>query len=238
MMNADLEDPPEEIPKLLTKIETEDFDIVHGLRKKRQSPLNVRFTSLLFNTLLNKLTGYEVPINVATLRVMNRRFIDAYNSLAESSRYIPGLEMWLGFKRGYVDIEHRERRMGRSSYSFRRRLMMAFDSIISFSDLPLKIVAVIGFIVAILGFVLTVFITILKLLYVDIEAGYASTISFIVFLSGVQVLVVGVASLYIGRILREVQNRPLYVVRETINVSADDRVDTDREAITQETGVR
>ena len=218
MLNVDMEDPPDQIPLLLDALRGRDFDIVYGLRRSRHSPLGVRLTSLAFNVALNKLTGHDVPLNVSTLRVMNRRFVDAYNSLTESSRYIPGLEMWLGFARGYVEIEHQPRRRGRSSYDFRKRLLMAFDSIISFSDLPLKLVAFGGVLVAALGLLVVAALVIAKLVLVDFEAGYPSTIAVIVALAGVQMTVVGLASLYIGRILKEVQNRPLYVIRDTFNL--------------------
>lgn len=216
MLNADMEDPPAEIPRLLDRLRENDCEIVYGLRRKRRGPLSSRITSRLFTLLLNKLTGFDVPLNVATLRVMTRRFVDAYNALTESSRYIPGLEMWLGFPRAYVDIDHRDRNQGRSSYGLTRRLAMAFDSIVSFSDLPLRIVAFAGLVVALVGILLTLALVVAKLLLVDFEAGYASTIAIIIAFSGVQMLVVGVASVYIGRILREVQNRPLYVIRETL----------------------
>lgn len=219
MLNVDMEDPPDQIPLLLDALRARDFDIVYGLRKARHSPLGVRLTSLAFNLALNKLTGHHVPLNVSTLRVMNRRFVDAYNSLTEASRYIPGLEMWLGFSRGYVPIEHRARRRGRSSYNFRKRLLMAFDSIISFSDLPLKLVAFGGVLVAALGLLLAAGLVVAKLVLVDFEAGYPSTIAVIVALAGVQMTVVGLASLYIGRILKEVQDRPLYVIRDTFNLA-------------------
>jgi dolichol-phosphate mannosyltransferase len=216
MLNADMEDPPRELPKLLDRIRQGDLGIVYGLRAARYGPLGPRITSRAFNALMNRLTGQKVPHNVATMRVMSRQFVDAYNRLTESSRFIPGLEHWLGFDRDYVGIEHQPRRVGRSSYNFGRRLRMALESIVSFSDLPLKLVAVGGLVVAAVGFALAVALVVARLLRADFQAGYASMVSIIVFLGGIQILVVGVASLYVGRVLSEVQDRPLYVVRETV----------------------
>ena len=218
MLNVDMEDPPDQIPVLLDLIRGGDHDIVLGRRRQREGPLSTRLTSLLFNVVLNKMTGFEVPLDVATLRIMNRRFLDAYNMLTEKSRYIPGLEMWLGFRRGYAAIRHVARARGRSSYDFKRRFLMAFDSIISFSDLPLKLGAGLGMLVAVVGFVLSLALIVQKLFFAAMQPGYTSTVAVIVFLGGVQILVTGLASLYLGRVLREVQNRPLYVVRETINL--------------------
>lgn len=218
MLNVDMEDPPDQIPVLLREIERGDRDIVWGLRRQRHGPIFVQATSLLFSFVLNKATGYDIPLNVATLRVMNRSFVDAYNELTEKGRYIPGLEMWLGFRRGYVDIRHQVRAKGQSSYTFSKRLRMAFEAIVSFSDLPLRFLVVLGSTVALVGIALALFLVIGKVFFADYRPGYTSTISTIVFLGGVQILVIGVASLYIGRILKEVQNRPLYVIRDRYRI--------------------
>lgn len=221
MLNVDMQEHPDQIPLLLHEIEHTDCDIVFGVRRMRAGPPTDSLTSRVFGFVLNKLTGYDVPLNVATLRVMNRRFADAYNSLSESSRYLPGLESWLGFKRGYVDITHQNRRSGKSSYNFKRRLLMAADAIVSFSDLPLKITVVIGFAVVAVGFVLAAILSIQKMFFRDILLGYTSMFCVIVFLGGAQLSVIGLASIYIGRILREVQRRPLYIIRSTINLDPD-----------------
>jgi glycosyltransferase involved in cell wall biosynthesis len=219
MLNVDMEDPPSEIPKLLEYIiMNEDCDIVLGIRPARKGSYFVKLTSLLFNIFLNKLTGYNIPTNVATLRIMNRKFIDAYNSLTEKSRYIPGLEKWLGFKHGYIPIQHQSRKNGQSSYNFKRRLVMALESVMSFSDLPLRLITFFGMLVAFIGFMMISIIIVQKIFFVNFQAGYVSTLAVIVFLSGIQIIVIGMASLYIGRILKEVQNRPLYVIRNKINL--------------------
>jgi len=217
MLNVDMQEPPSEIPKLLKFIQNQNFDIVFGLAKQKKTSVVNKITSKCFTIILNKLTNSNSPLNVTTLRVMNRKFVDAYNSLTEKSRYIPGIETWLGFKQGYLEINHQERRYGRSSYNIKKRLLMAADAIISFSDYPLKLIVGIGSIIAVVGFLLTFFLLVSKLYYIDYQAGYTSTISLITFLGGVQIMVTGFASLYIGRILKEVQNRPLYIINETFN---------------------
>jgi dolichol-phosphate mannosyltransferase len=221
MLNVDLQEHPDQIPGFLHEIEYSDCDIVFGLRRRRAGSNTDSLTSRLFGVLLNKLTGYDVPLDIATLRVMNRRFLNAYNSLSEGSRYLPGLESWLGYKRGYVEITHQERRRGKSSYNFKRRLTMAAEAIISFSDLPLRITVLFGFSVVALSFTLALALVIQKLFFVDVQLGYTSTICVIVFLAGVQLTVTGIASLYIGRILREVQQRPLYLIRDTLNLEKE-----------------
>lgn len=218
MLNVDMQEHPDQIPLLIRQIETSGCDIVFGIRRKRAGSTADSLSSRLFGIVLNKFTGYDVPLNIATLRVMNRRFVDAYNSLSESSRYLPGLESWLGFKRGYVEITHQERRRGRSSYNFKRRLMMAADAIISFSDLPLKLTVLVGFAVVAVSFLLALALMVQKVFFVNVQLGFTSTLCVIILLGGVQLSVIGLASLYIGRILREVQHRPLYVIRDTVNL--------------------
>jgi dolichol-phosphate mannosyltransferase len=217
MLNVDMQDPPDQIPILLDFIKNNNFDIVFGLREKRFSSWGDKVTSYFFNTLLNRLTGNNTPINVSTLRIMNRKFVNAYNSLSEKSRYLPGLESWLGFKHGYTPIRHQERKKGKSSYNFKKRLLMALDAVVSFSDLPLKMISLLGIGIAIIGFLSVLAIIITKLLYIEYQHGFVSIISAIIFVGGMQIVVIGLAGIYIGRVLKEVQNRPLFIIQEKIN---------------------
>lgn len=214
-LNVDMEDPPDQIPVLLEEYKKGDYDLVFGIREERHSPPMVKLTSILFHWVLKKLTGYEYPSNIATLRLMNRRVTDAYLCFCEKTPFLDGLQFWLGFKRHFVPITHQFRKAGKSSYNFKRRLVMATNSIISFSDLPLRMTVYGGIFVALCGF-LYALVVIYQKLFMDVQAGFSSIVSIIIFLGGVQMLVIGLASLYIGRILKEVQNRPLYVVREKV----------------------
>ena len=218
MLNVDQQDPISELPKFFQHLQQHKLDIVYGLRDQRNSSWKDRMTSGLFNIVLNKLTGSDTPLNVSTMRVMSRRFIDAYNQLNESDRYLPGLEHWLGYEVGYIDTIHRERTIGQSSYTFRKRLNMAVNSILGFSDYPLRIMAIFGFILAALGMIGVLAIIFLKLFAIDFQAGYASLISVIVSCSGFIIFVVGLSSLYVGKILREVQRRPVYLAKERIKL--------------------
>jgi dolichol-phosphate mannosyltransferase len=217
MLNVDMQDPPSEIPNLIQFLIEGKFDIVFGLVEKRNTSIINRLTSKTFNIVLNYLTKSNTPLNVATIRVMNRKFVNAYNQLHEKSRYLPGLENWLGFKHGFLSINHQVRMKGRSSYTFKKRLMMAVESIISFSDYPLLIIVKLGISIALTGFLLIVYLLISSLYFMEYQKGYISLISIIIFLGGTQISVIGFASLYIGRILREAQGRPLYVVNEKYN---------------------
>lgn len=218
MINVDQQDPPQEIQKLIEHLISHQLDIVYGLRKKRKEPFLKGLSSKGFNLLLNKLTGDNTPLNVATVRVMNRNFLDAYNALTEKSRYIPGLESWLGYAKGYVPIDQQSRIDTNSSYNFSKRLKMALSSIVSFSDLPLKWSALGGMLLSFVGFITLIVLTIMKLFFIDFQPGYVSTVALVIFIGGIQIFVVGLAAIYIGRVLKEVQNRPLYLVKKKLNV--------------------
>jgi glycosyltransferase involved in cell wall biosynthesis len=224
MLNVDMQDPPDQIPVQLDHLKSHDVDIVLGLYDHRSAPLFQRVQSAGFNWVLNKLTGTEVPLNMATLRIMNRQFREAYNRLTEKQRYIPALESWLGFRRAYLPIRSQPRREGRSSYHLRKRLSMAATAVVSFSDMPMRVGVVVGLCIGFIGFLLALGLIVGKLLFADYQPGYTSTVCLILLLGGAQIVFTGIASLYIGQIQREVQNRPLFVVRETCGVGLEEEL--------------
>lgn len=217
MVDVDMQDPLDEIPNLLAKMASENADVVVCIRPNRAGPFLNKMTSRLFHFFLNKLTGYETPVNIGNLRIMNRRFLDVFNSLTEHSPFIGGLESWMGFKRVFQPIEHRERVDGRSSYNMTKRLIMAVDAVISFSDLPLKMAMGLGFLFSLVSFIRVGVLVVEKLFFVNILPGYTSTIALILLTMGTQLTAIGLVGLYIGKVLREVQNRPVYIVADKCN---------------------
>ena len=213
MINGDQQDPPDQIELLLNVIEGGEADIVTGLRAERGESFLNAITSRIFQTILNLLTGARMPLNAASLRVMNRQFVDAYNALGERTPYIPGLENWLGFRHAYVPIRHQFRQQGKSSYNLSKRWRMAVDSIIGFSDLPLRMAAALGFAITCIGMLSIAVLAVQRFSSVNLLPGFTSTISAIVFLGGLNLMFLGLVSLYVGRILHEVQGRPRYVLK-------------------------
>lgn len=218
LLNVDMQDPPNQIPLLLDYLHGSDCDLVIGTRPARKDGWFTRSFSKLFFLTLNFLTSSRGPSNPAVLRVMTRRFVDAFNRLSEQGPYVNGLENWLCFKTGYVEISHQKRRGGKSSYSLAKKLQLAFDAIVSFSDLPLKLMAAFGLICSIVGFLLCSCLVTARILNNSFQPGFTSTVSVIVFFGGVQMLSIGLLSLYVGRILREVQGRPRYIIKSTANL--------------------
>lgn len=214
-LNIDMQDHPRELSKLLKVIESEDVDIVIGMYNERKSPLINNLTSRLYFWFFNLVTGFEVPQATAPIRIMNRRYIDSYNLLREKSRFPQGLDEWFGFKKKYVLVNHSERSDKRSSYNFVSRLAMAVDGVLSFSDQPLKIILYSGMISAVIAFSVVLYLVAGRLLYNLYVPGYVSLITAVLGVFSIQIMCIGVMGLYIGRILRETQDRPLYVIRRT-----------------------
>lgn len=219
MMNVDLQEDVSEFIKLVDfLVHNSNYDFALGLREKRNDGIFKKLTSYLFNKTLNLLTGDKTPTNSSTVRLMTRPFLNAYLELTEKDRYLPALENWIGFRHAYLPIIHSERKKGKTSYNLSKRLKMAFNAIITFSDKPLRISVIIGFIITCVGFLMGLRLILMKIFYSEIQPGYTSTISLIIFFSGVQLLFLGLTAIYIGKILKEVQNRPLYIIKETFNI--------------------
>ena len=213
-MNVDMQDPPYEIPKLLDLIKIGDFDLVVGQYAVRNSPLINRFTAFCYFAAFKYLTGYETPQNTSPLRAMHRRFVNAYNSLTEKSRFPQGLDQWLGFKHKYVEIEHQARVDKRSSYNLYSRFKLAINGLLYFSDRPLILVIVAGLFFAAAGVILAIIFVVGKLVGVDYVPGYISIVSLGLIGLGFQLGCTGLVGLYVAKIFKEVQNRPLYIIRE------------------------
>jgi len=173
-----------------------------------------RASAYLYFVLFRLFTGFHTPQNTSPLRAMSRRFVDAYNALTEKSRFPQGLDQWLGFRHRYVEIEHHDRADQRSAYNFWSRLRLAVNGILYFSDRPLILVALGGFVLALLGVALGGYIVAERLVGVDYLPGYASLASIGLIAFGIQLGCTGLVGLYVAKIFREVQNRPLYIVRE------------------------
>lgn len=213
-MNVDMQDPPHEIPKLLDAIEWDGCDIAIGQYAARCSPLMNRATAWVYFRLFSTLTGFTVPQRTSPLRAMNRKFVEAYNALTEKSRFPQGLDQWLGFRHCYIEIEHRPRIDNKSSYTLWKRARLALNGILYFSDRPLKLIATAGFFLALAGIFLAAYIVVRKLFGVDYVAGYVSLVALALSAFGIQLGCTGLVGLYVAKIFKEVQNRPLYIVRE------------------------
>ncbi|MCU1228214.1 MAG: hypothetical protein JWO97_1098 [Acidobacteria bacterium] len=213
MMDSDLEHPPSLIPELVARWE-EGFDVVYGVRKrKRELSLFKRVTSRLFYKLMNTIAETPIPENAADFRLMNRAAADEMRGLRERARFLRGLSSWIGFRQIGVEYEPVVRRVGESKYTFRRMLNLGADGILSMSTVPLRLGLVIGFTISLLSLLYMVYIIVTWFVDNHTVLGWSSLIVSILFLGGLQLMVLGLIGIYVANIYAEVKRRPLYIVR-------------------------
>lgn len=216
-MDPDLQDPPVEIPRFYNEIE-KGFDLVWGIRKeKMDSFINKQFSRIFWGT-LNKFTGLNIPKGIAVMRMFNREFANEFLQYNETNRFIEGIFISISKKWTTIEIGQRERFAGTSKFNFKRKMQLAFDAIFDFSELPLKMTVKFGMMLIGLGLIGLFVLLILKLFFIEFQAGWPSIIASIVTVFGLQLFFMGIISLYIGRIYKEVKRRPLYSVKDKINL--------------------
>lgn len=217
VMDCDLQDPPEEIPRLLAHAQT-GYDIVLARRINRQHRWNKRLSSALFHKVFSLLSGVKLDPTVGSFRIMSRGVVDGFCSMRESYRMFAGLIEWLGFRTGAVDVQHAARFEGESSYNLRRLLKMALDGMISFSNRPLYISVGLGIGLSLLSGAYGLYLMARWL--ADPGAfgvpGWLSTVTVTVFLGGLVLLNQGVLGIYLGRLYNQTKGRPLYVIDRVI----------------------
>lgn len=215
-MDPDLQDPPEEIPRFLEEIE-KGYDLVFGVRKEKQDSFLNRSFSAFFWFILDKLSGLELPRNLAVMRIFNKKFAEKFLLYNEQNRFIEGIFKHIGMKQGVLKIDQRERFAGESKFDFKKKVALAFDAILDYSELPLKLAVKLGGIISFIGLISLLTVLILKVTIVNFQAGWPSLFSILVIGFGIQVLFTGLASLYIGRIYKETKSRPLFSIESFTN---------------------
>jgi polyisoprenyl-phosphate glycosyltransferase len=219
VMDGDLQDPPEVVPELVERWR-EGYDVVYGVRVRREGESWVkRATAAVFYRLLRRMTQTDVPVDAGDFRLIDRRAVDAFKLLRERNRYVRGMVAWVGFNQVGVPYERDPRYAGERKYSYRKSLKLAVDGIVSFSTVPLRVVLAWGLMIALASFLLGLFAVAARLAGWYETPGWASLLIAISFLGGVQLVLLGIVGLYVGRIADEVKARPLYVLREAHGVT-------------------
>ncbi|MCL4079353.1 glycosyltransferase family 2 protein [Coriobacteriia bacterium Es71-Z0120] len=222
VIDADLQDPPELIPKMVEKWR-EGADIVFAVRRARRGEsLFKKATAAAFYRLMRSLAAVDIPLDSGDFRLMSRRTADALISMRERSRFIRGLVAWLGFQRAYVHYDREERAAGRTKYPLGKMLRLAADGIVSFSLRPLQLAALFGALSALIGFGVIVYAIVERLRGGDVVPGWTSLMVAVLFMGGVQLLSLAILGEYVGRIYDEVRGRPLYVVHERVGFDDED----------------
>lgn len=212
-IDCDLQDKPEEINKLLNKAK-EGYEIVVASRKNRQDDFLKRFLSRVFYALLGYLTGTKQDRTIANFTLYNRKAIEAMSLFQDHYRYYPMLQQQVGFRYTKVEIEHAPREFGHSSYSIKKRLNLALDTILTFSDKPLRLTVKLGSSITFISIGIAIAMVILYLMSGIKTAGWASLALLLSFFSGSIISVLGVVGLYVGRTFESVKHRPTYIIQE------------------------
>ena len=214
VMDADLQDPPELLIEMYAKIQ-EGYDVVGTRRADRKGEPPIRsFFAKAFYWLINKISDTEMVDGARDFRLMTRQVVDAILELKEVNRFSKGLFSWVGFDVAYVSYENCERVDGETSWSFWKLLNYYLDGFINFSEVPLKLATWAGTFSFLISLVGIFFVVIRKLTIGGSVAGWASLVSIILFIGGIQLLALGIIGNYISKIFLETKKRPVYIVKE------------------------
>jgi polyisoprenyl-phosphate glycosyltransferase len=215
-MDADLQDPPEIIPQLITAWQ-QGAEIVLASRRSRQEQGLRRMGFDLFHQCFGKLTDFPIESNTGTFGLLSATAVAAFNSLPEKHRFFPGMRAWIGFRRGEVLYDRQKRAAGEPVVTFRKLVRYALDGIFSFSHLPLRLLTYMGLFIAGCGFAVGAFFVARRLLGLEVAfTGFTTLVTLVLFLGGIQLIGIGVLGEYLGRIYDEVKHRPHYIVRQRI----------------------
>ena len=217
-IDVDLQDPPEVIGDMI-KAWRSGYEVVYGVRKNRESDsLPKRLTADLYYRAHNRLSHDKIPEHAGDFRLLDRKVVDVIKRMPERNRFMKGLFAWSGFRQTAVEYDRVERSVGTTKFRYWRLWTLALDGITSASTAPLRIWSYVGVVVALLSFLYALYI-ILHTLITGIDApGYASLMTAVLFFGGLQLISLGVLGEYVGRILVETKQRPLYVIRETFGI--------------------
>ena len=219
VMDCDLQDVPEEIYNLYEETK-KGYDIVLARRTERKDKISQKFFSFIFYKFLNYLTGIKHDEKVANFGIYHKKVIDSIKLMRENVRYFPIMIQWVGYKKGYIDARH-DSREGKTSYVLKKRLNIALDVILSYSDKPLRIFVKIGLLISMISLSVTIYFFVHWILGKTIVLGYTSLIISIWFLSGIILAALGIIGLYVGKTFQDVKKRPIYLINDIINDRKD-----------------
>ena len=216
MLDADLQDPPELIPRMLDHWRA-GCDVVYAVRKQRDGESRFKLvTARWFYRLFDKLAQVELEHNAGDFRLLDRKALDALLSMRERSRFLRGMTVWVGYRQAAVPYDRDPRYAGETKYTLSRMLRFSLDAISSFSHRPLQLATLLGFLISTLAFVAIPVVIALRLAGSYLP-GFGTVTIAVLLLGGIQLIAIGIIGEYVGRIYDEVKDRPLYLVRGRLN---------------------
>ena len=214
IMDADLQDPPEIIPELITKWR-EGYEVVYAVRAEREGEgWFKKMTASLFYRIVHRITDIKIPVDTGDFRLMDRKVVDVLKTMHEKYRFPRGMSAWVGFRQTGVPYKRAVRFAGMTKYPFKKMLKLALNAITGFSYFPLQLATYFGFSSAGVAIVAIPVVVVMRIVGHGAFLGQATTLIAVLFLGGVQLISLGVLGEYLGRIYDEVKGRPLYIVRE------------------------
>ena len=216
VMDCDLQDRPEEIPRLYAAA-LEGYDVVLARRGRRNDPLLKRFTSWLFYKIFSYLADMNYDGETGNFRIVSRKVVASFRTMRERLRFFGGLVAWMGFPTVSIDVQHHERFAGQSTYTFRKLWKLASETIIAYSDKPLRLSIRFGFAISALAFGYGSYILYRALVHGAAITGWSSLIVSVYFLGGIIISILGILGVYLGKTFDESKRRPLYLIRDNIN---------------------
>ncbi len=215
VLDADLQDPPELIPKMIESWQA-GYHVVYAQRTKRKKESWFkRLTAYVFYRLLRQLADVDIPADTGDFCLMDRQVVDVLNSMPERNRYIRGLRAWIGFRQTAVKFERAPRFAGEVKYTFKKSLALAINSLVSFSKIPLRLSTYLGLFSALIALLMALLVLYWRLQQPDSPVtGLATILIAVFFLGSVQLISIGILGEYIGRIYEEVKGRPAYTIAE------------------------
>lgn len=220
IIDADLQDPPELIPKMLS-LWRQGYQVVYGVRGQREGETGFKlFTAKLFYRIINRLSDVEIPLDTGDFRLIDRCVVDAFAQMPERHRLLRGMASWIGFSQIGLNYDRSARFAGTTKYPLSKMLGLALDGIVSFSTVPLRLVTLIGFFSALLAFLGIVYSIGIRLFTHSWVRGWAMSFIGMLFMAGIQLLCLGILGEYVGRIYTESKQRPLFLLREVLRAPA------------------
>jgi len=215
IIDADLQDPPELIPRLYQKLR-EGYEVVYAKRRSRQGEsLAKRLTARLFYRILASITHISIPVDTGDFRIISHKVVAGLRLMPEQNKFLRGQISWIGYRQTYVEYDRAERAGGATGYTYRKMIRLALDGITAFSDAPLKAATLSGFAVSGIAFLVVLYTLYARFVSHDYQPGWASLMVSILFLGGVQLISVGIIGEYIARLSANVRQRPLYLISAT-----------------------
>ncbi|WP_319470205.1 glycosyltransferase family 2 protein [uncultured Trichococcus sp.] len=216
VMDVDLQDPPELLPEMYRLIREDGYDCIGTRRKDRAGEPVIRsFFARGFYKLINRISDTEIIDGARDFRLMSRQMVDAILSMTEYNRFSKGIFSWVGFETKYLEFENKERVAGQTTWSFWSLFKYSLDGIVAFSEVPLALASIVGFLTFGVALVLALFFAIRTLLFGNATSGWTSMVVIVLALGGIQLLSLGIIGNYLGKTFLETKRRPIYILKES-----------------------